>query len=134
MYPSVTRNLARGGDHLGILLTRSLRVTGWGATFIALILTVFATPVVRIALGAKMLDAAPLLAVMAWMLPVTIWSGHARWGLAAAGAQTRVLWSQLIGLATTVILAVSLGHFYGAMGYAVAALAGFAKPASPSSS
>lgn len=125
LYPSVTRNLARGGDHLGMLLVRSLRVTGWVGTLIALILTVFATPVVRVALGPKLLDAAPLLAVMSWMLPVALWSGHSRWGLAAAGAQTRVLWSQLIGLTTTVTLCVGLGYGLGAMGYAIAALAGF---------
>ncbi|HPU14448.1 MAG TPA: oligosaccharide flippase family protein [Polymorphobacter sp.] len=125
LYPSVTRNYARGDGSLGILLARSLRVTGWGATFLALVLTVFAAPIVRIALGPKLLDAAPLLAVMAWMVPVTIWSGHARWGLAAAGAQTRVLWSQCIGLATTVGLALALGHIFGAIGYAIASLAGF---------
>lgn len=125
LYPSVTRTYAQGRDQLGVLLVRSLRVTGWGATLIALVLTVFATPIVRIALGPKLLDAAPLLAVMAWMLPVTVWSGHARWGLAAAGAQTRVLWSQCIGLATTVALAVGLGAVFGALGYAVASLAGF---------
>lgn len=125
LYPSVTRNMARGDGSLGVLLARSLRVTGWGATGLALVLTVFATPIIRIALGPKLLDAAPLLSVMAWMVPVTIWSGHARWGLAAAGAQTRVLWSQIIGLTTTVVLALALGHALGALGYALAALAGF---------
>jgi len=125
LYPSVTRNLALGGDKLALLMARSLRVTGWGASFIALILTVFAVPIVRLALGPKLPEAAPLLAVMAWMLPVTIWSGHARWGLAAAGAQTHVLWSQCCGLATTMVLAVGLGQIFGAMGYALASLASF---------
>lgn len=125
MYPSVARYHARADGSLGKVLVRSLRVTGWGGTFVALALTVLAAPLVRLTLGPKLPEAAPLLQIMAWMIPITLWSGHARWALAAAGAQTRVLRAQVIGLTTTVVVAVGLGFGIGVTGYAVGAVAGF---------
>ena len=125
MFPALTRYLARADGSLGKVLTRSLRVTAWGGTFVALTLVVLAAPLVRLALGPKLPEAAPLLQIMAWMIPITLWSGHARWALAAAGAQTLVLRAQLIGLATTAIVSVGLGEVIGVTGYAIGAVAGF---------
>ena len=125
LYPSVARYHARADGSLGKVLARSLRVTGWAGTFVALALTALAAPLVRLALGPKLPEAAPLLQIMCWMIPITLWSGHARWALAAAGAQAKVLRAQLIGLATTAMVAVGLGQVVGVTGYAIGAVAGF---------
>jgi O-antigen/teichoic acid export membrane protein len=124
VYPAVARATARKNGDLGRLLAGSFRVTAWIGVLAALALTLLAEPLIVLALGVKMAPAAPLLQVMAWMLPVVLCSGHARWSLVAAGAQTRGLWSQSAGLTVTVVVALSLSERLGALGYAYAALAG----------
>ena len=104
-------------------MRRSVRVVSWGGVGVALAFTLLADLVTRIAFGPKLSDAAPLLKVLVWSLPLALCSGHARWGLVAAGAQTRVLWSQLAGLVVVLIGAPVLGHLAGVMGYALAAVA-----------
>lgn len=124
LYPAVSRAYAHGDGTLGHIQRRSFRVTAWGGAFVALILTIFAEPLIRLTLGAKLLDAAPLLRVLAWMIPVALWSGHSRWSLAAAGAQRLVLLSQGFGLLVTIAACAGLGWAYGGMGYAAGSLVG----------
>lgn len=124
LYPSVTRAHAHSREALGLLLRRSMRLTAWGGMVCAALLSVFAEPIIALTLGSKLLGAAPLLCVMAWMIPVTLMSGHSRWGLAAAGAQARVLTSQIAGGVVTVVAILSLGAWLGVVGYALGALAG----------
>ena len=124
LYPAVSRAYADADGTLGRLQARSMRVTAWGGIFIALVLTVFALPIVKLTLGDKLLAAAPLLKIMAWILPMALWSGHSRNALAAAGEQKMVLYSQIIGLAATVAACVGLGQVYGGTGYAAGSLAG----------
>jgi PST family polysaccharide transporter len=124
LFPAVTRATVGDKAELDRLMARSLRVVAWAGVFAALALTVLVYPVIRLAFGPKLMEAAPLLQIMAWTLPITLCSGHARWGLVAAGAQTKVLQSQIAGLVTIVILSVALGRLYGASGFALAAVAG----------
>lgn len=124
LYPAVSRAYANADGTLGRLQARSMRVTAWGGVFIALVLTVFALPLVKLTLGHKLLAAAALLKVMAWILPMALWSGHSRNALAAAGEQKMVLYSQVIGLAATVAACIGLGQVYGGIGYAAGSLAG----------
>ncbi len=124
LYPSVSRAHALADGSLGRMLARSMRVTAWCGVFVALTLTVFAEPLVRLALGPKLVSAAPLLEVLCWILPVALWSGHSRGALAAAGEQKKVLMSQVIGLVVTVGACVGLGMMYGSIGYALGSLLG----------
>lgn len=124
LYPAVSRAHAQANDTLAQMLKQSLRVTAWGGAFLALTLTVFASPLVRITLGPKLVDAAPILQVLAWTIPVALWSGHARWALAATGAQTKVLLSQIVGLGATIGSCLALGHVMGGIGYAAGSLLG----------
>lgn len=125
LYPSVTRAYARSEEAMKQLMGRSMRVVGWGGIGVATALTVLAEPAVRLTLGLKLTEAAPLLEVMAWMIPITLASGHARWGLTAAGQQVRVLWAQIAGVLTTLATILLSSHFLGVMGYAVGTIAGF---------
>ncbi|MXO60742.1 oligosaccharide flippase family protein [Altererythrobacter salegens] len=125
MYPSVAQARAKGGDALAALLKRSARVVGWGGLGGATALTVLDKPLVHAALGEKLLPAAPLLGVMAWMLPLALVSGHARWSLAAAGQQSSVLASQVSGVVVTFIALVLLPPLFGLTGYAIASVTGF---------
>lgn len=123
LYPALARATAHDPVALGLIMRRSFRVVSWGGVGVALAFTLLAEPVARIAFGPKLLEAAPLLQVLVWSLPLALCSGHARWGLVAAGAQTRVLWSQLAGLAVVLIAAPVLGKLVGVIGYAIAAVA-----------
>lgn len=123
LFPAVTRATANDRAVLGLLMQRSMRVVAWGGVGVALTFTLLADLVTRIAFGPKLMEAAPLMQVLVWTVPVALCSGHARWGLVAAGAQTRVLWSQLAGLITVIVAAPMLGATLGPMGYALGALA-----------
>lgn len=125
LYPSVTRAHAQGPEMMKLLMNRSMRVICWGGIGVATLLTILAEPAVRIALGPKLAGAAPLLEIMAWMVPITLASGHARWGLTAAGQQVRVLWAQICGVVVTVITLLAASHFLGLIGYAIGTIAGF---------
>jgi O-antigen/teichoic acid export membrane protein len=124
LYPAISRAYAHANGTLGRLQAQSMRATAWGGVFVALVLTIFALPLVKLTLGDKLLAAAALLKIMAWILPIALWSGHSRNALAAAGEQKMVLYSQVIGLAATVAACVGLGQLYGGTGYAFGSLAG----------
>lgn len=124
LYPAVSAAHTQGRDALGSLLVRSLRVTAWGGVLVALTLCLFAYPLIGLTLGPKLLEAAPILQVMVWLIPIMLWSGHCRWALAAAGAQRLVLISQILGLGVTVAACVGIGHFHGSIGYAYGLLVG----------
>lgn len=125
LYPVVSRAIARKDGDLSRLLAGSCRVTAWGGVFVALTLTLLAEPLMVLAMGEKMAPAAPMLKVMAWILPVAFCSGHARWALAAAGAQAQVLSAQLSGLIATIVVALLLSPSAQGMGFSTAALVGF---------
>ena len=123
LYPAVSRAAAQDHGELRDLLARSCRVAAWGGVFLALALTLFAEPLMVLAMGAKLAPAAPMLRIMAWVLPVSLCSGHAYWALAAVGAQTRLLWVQIAGLGAVVAVGLLLGAELAGLGYALASLA-----------
>jgi len=122
LYPAVSRAAAHDDGELRDLLARSCRVAAWGGVFLALALTLFAEPLMVLAMGAKLAPAAPMLRIMAWVLPVSLCSGHAYWALAAVGAQTRLLWVQIAGLGAVVAVGLLLGEELAGLGYALASL------------
>ncbi|HET9764696.1 MAG TPA: oligosaccharide flippase family protein [Casimicrobiaceae bacterium] len=121
LYPAVSRAVHADGE-LGPLLARSCRVAAWGGLFLALALTLLAEPLVVLAMGDKLASAAPMLRVMAWALPVSLCSGHALGALAAVGAQTRLLWTQLAGLGAVVGVGLVFGQKGDGLGFAFASL------------
>lgn len=123
LYPAVSRAATREDGELRDLLARSCRVVAWAGIFLALSLTLLAEPLVVLAMGAKLAPAASMLRIMAWVLPVSLCSGHALAALAAIGAQTRLLWTQLAGLAAVVTVGLLLRHVPDGQGYAIASLA-----------
>ena len=126
LYPAVTRATRAADGSLGRLLDASFHVSAWVGVLGALALTLVAEPVARFTFGAAMAPAASTLAVMAWGIPVVLCSGHARWSLAARGAQGAVLNAQLAGLAATAVVGLAAGHVLGAPGLGAASVAGLA--------
>jgi O-antigen/teichoic acid export membrane protein len=123
LYPAVVRALPRK-EELGELLQRSCRVTAWGGVFLAVAVTLFSRALIVGILGARVEPAAPILQIMVWIVPAALCAGHAISALAADGAQTRLLWTRLLVLGVIVGVGLIAGAQLGAIGYAVAALAG----------
>lgn len=123
LYPAVSRAATRRDTELRDLLAQSCRVAAWVGIFFALSLTLLAEPLVVLTMGAKLAPAASMLRIMVWVLPVALCSGHALAALAAIGAQARLLWTQLAGLCTVVVVGFLLRDVPEGHGYAIASLA-----------
>ena len=124
LYPSVARAHGRGAEDIRRLMDRSMRITAWAGIGIATALTLFSKPIIHLILGPKLMEAAPMLEVMAWTVPVVLVSGHSRWGLAAAGAQVRVLRTQIAGGVVTILGVLLFDRLFGVIGYAIGSLVG----------
>jgi len=123
LYPSIARRVSDSPEALDALLRASFRVTSWVGVGIGLVLALLANPLMTTAFGSEFKAAAPVFAVLVWVVPVTLLSGHGQWTLIASGRQSSVLYAQIAGAAVTLIVAVPLLHHYKAMGAAFAMLA-----------
>jgi O-antigen/teichoic acid export membrane protein len=124
LYPAIARATTGDREQLAGLLAASFRAVAWGSTLIALVLTLLAAPLASLAFGTRFAPSAPLLAVLAWLVPVSFLSGHARWSLIAAGRQSGGLSVQVVGLVVVVGAGAPLVRLMGGAGAAVASLAG----------
>jgi O-antigen/teichoic acid export membrane protein len=122
LYPSLVRaTQMREGDFAG-LARQSFRATAWLGVAAGLAGTLVAVPAVRLAYGDAFAAAATPFAVLAWVLPVSLLSGHARYALIAAGRQRLELVAQAAGIAASVGLGVPLVAWGGPLGAALAML------------
>ena len=110
LFPSLVRAHEAGGSALTDLLARSFRVSSWCGIAAGLIASVFASEICRIAYGDAFEAAALPFTVIAWAMPVSLISGHARFALIATGNQRQELFAQCCG-ATTLVLGLSLVPF-----------------------
>ena len=90
----------------------------------ALALTLAATPILTAIYGGRFVVAVPALAILVWIIPIMVLSGHARWALIVANCQRRVLHAQIVGLVTVALAGVPLVFLLGTVGAAGAAVAG----------
>ena len=123
LYPTLARSLAIEGE-FARLLHVSFRVVAWGSIGLGLGLSLAASPVLSTVFGAQFTDAAPVLALLVWTIPATFLSGEARWALITLGAQNRVLYAQLAGLAAIGVAGVPLVLAFEEFGAAAAAVLG----------
>ncbi len=120
LFPSLSRRLGESKLAYERLAQSSFRVCAWGGIFIALVVTLLATPLCRLLFGAGFDAAGSSLAIVIWTVPISLLSGHARWALIAAQEQQGVLVAQAAGAATTLAMALLLAPRWGAIGAATA--------------
>ena len=124
LYPVLARAAATSATAFADLMRASFRATAWFSIGGALALTLVAAPLLSLIFGTRFEVAAPALAVLGWVIPITFLSGHARWSLVVAGAHGRVLAAQLGGLAAVVLSGIPLIATMGERGAAAAAVVG----------
>ncbi len=123
LYPSIVRAAQAGEAPLAELMRHSFRATAWVGCFAALGLTLLAEPISLLVYGARFGPAALPFAILAWVLPVTLQSGHARFGLIGTGHPAQEMLAQGAGLVVTVGAGLVLVARFGAAGAAVALVA-----------
>lgn len=120
LFPSLARSTGVSREAVGALVGPSFRVTAWLGVTAALVLSLWAAPLVRLAFGAGFEAAAAPLALLAWVLPVSLLSGHARYALIAAGHQRLELGAQLLGAVATAAVGLVAIPLLGPRGGALA--------------
>jgi O-antigen/teichoic acid export membrane protein len=122
LLPSISRCVARPHAELLTLMDGSVRFASWTGLFVAAGLTAGAPEVLTTIYGASFRPAAQSLAILAWMLPVAMLSGHHRFALIAYSQQKRLLYCTTISALAAVVLGFALVPFYGGIGAAWALL------------
>lgn len=102
LYPVIARSLQRDRAVWERVIAASVHVIAWAATGVALFLTLLADAIMRVVFGPEFIAAAPVLMVLAWLFPLRLQTGHARWSLVASGGQKYLLAAEILGAVTLV--------------------------------
>ena len=122
--PLAARAARQGGRAITHLVRHSVALTALATVPFALGATIFAAPVVRLVFGPAYAGAAPVLRIIAWTIPISVFAGHFRHTLISL-RETRVdAVAVAVGAATTVALNVALTGRFGLAGGAIAMVAG----------
>jgi O-antigen/teichoic acid export membrane protein len=122
LLPSISRCALRSKDDLLELMDESLRFTAWTGLLAGALLMVTAPDLLARLYGPFFRNAGKSFAVLVWMLPVALLSGHHRYILIAYKQQRRLLLCTTISAATAVILGLILVPRYDGPGAAWALL------------
>ncbi len=123
LFPIVASHLKESRGAFLKLAIPSYRVSVWGVIFISLTTVLISEPVCVFIFGEDYANAGLALAILIWVLPFSLLSGHAHWALIAIHKQRSVLFSQLAGLIINIISGLILIPNYGLIGAAISMLA-----------
>jgi PST family polysaccharide transporter len=118
LLPSIARCAGRPHKELLALMDRSVRFVSWTGLFAAGLLTAAAPEALTLIYGASFRPAANSFAILVWMLPIAMLSGHHRFILIAYKCQKRLLVCTVISAVVAVILAFVLIPLYRGPGAA----------------
>jgi O-antigen/teichoic acid export membrane protein len=122
LLPSISRCVALPHSHLLGLMDRSMRFAAWTGLMASATLTALAPQVLGAIFGPNYRGASGSFAILVWMLPVGMLSGHHRYVLIAYGRQGWLLVCTAISAAAAVLLGFVLEPSYGGIGAACALL------------
>jgi O-antigen/teichoic acid export membrane protein len=122
LLPSIARSTGEPPARLLSLLGPSMRFVAWTSVFGAFVMTVFAREALILAYGPAFAGGAGCLAVLMWILPVAMLSGHYRYTLIAYNLQNRLLYCTAVSAAIAVGAGAVLVPLFGATGAAFALL------------
>jgi O-antigen/teichoic acid export membrane protein len=122
LLPSISRCAALPHTHLLQLMDHSLRFMAWAGLLAASLLTLLAPQIMTLVYGPSFHDGWRSFAVLVWVLPVAMLSGHHRYTLVAYNHQKWLLASTAAAAAVAVLLAFALIPLYKGLGAAWALL------------
>ena len=118
LLPSISRCAGLPRAHLLQLMDHSLRLMAWAGLFAASLLTLLAPQVLTLIFGPSFHDGWRSFAVLVWVLPVAMLSGHHRYTLIAYNHQKWLLVCTSIAATVAVLLAFALIPLYKGLGAA----------------
>ena len=119
MLPSISRTSQQPVDALLRLMKNSLQIAAWGGIFIAIFGVLFAEFGITLIFGADYRYASRIFAVLIWLIPLALMSGHFRYTLIGYDKQKYEFYSAVIGVVVNVMLNLLLIGRYGLLGAAV---------------
>jgi O-antigen/teichoic acid export membrane protein len=122
LLPSISRCRALPGRYLSDLMDRSIRFTAWSGLLIVGLLSALAPWMLSLIYGPAFRAAAGSFAILAWMLPISMLSGHHRYILIAYSRQNKLLQCTACSAVAAVLLGFWLVPYYGGSGAALALL------------
>jgi O-antigen/teichoic acid export membrane protein len=122
MLPSISRCADLPHSHLLRLMNGSLKVTAWSGVFGASLLTALSSSVMTLVYGRSFSGASTTFAILVWVLPVAMLSGHYRYALIGFNKQSHLLRCMILSAAAAVVLDLALIPVFGGPGAAVALL------------
>jgi O-antigen/teichoic acid export membrane protein len=108
LLPSIARCAGRPHEELLSLMDRSVRFLSWTGLFAAGLFTAAAPQAMTLLYGSPFRPAASLFAILIWMLPIAMLSGHHRFILIAYSHQKRLMSCTVISAGIAVILSFAL--------------------------
>jgi len=122
LLPSISRCASQPNETLLALMRRSLGFSAWTGIYGAFLLTTLAPQVMAAVFGESFRGAGASLAILAWMLPVAMLSGHYRYVLIGYNQQDRLLWCMIVSAVVAIAAGLILVPWLGAIGAACALL------------
>jgi O-antigen/teichoic acid export membrane protein len=122
LFPSLSKRWGESSASFLRLQTASLRVTAWSVMLVGVTGTILADPICRLAFGEDFGAAATPLAVIIWIIPTAVLSGHARSTLIIGERQKGVVIAHVVGVLVTLCLGPFSIRAWGATGAAIAML------------
>jgi PST family polysaccharide transporter len=122
LLPSISRCVGRPNSQLLQLMDRSVRLVSWAGLYAAAALSVLAPWVLHLLYGRAFRIGGGTLAILVWMLPIAMLSGHHRYILVAYNRQTRLLGCMVASAIAAIVSGLILTPLYGGRGAACALL------------
>jgi len=119
MLPSISRTSQQPVDALLRLMKISLQIAAWAGIIIAIFGVLFAEFGITLIFGADYAGASRIFAVLIWLIPLALMSGHFRYTLIGYDKQKYEFYSAVIGVVVNVMLNLLLIGRYGLLGAAV---------------
>ena len=122
----MSRCLLHDQAFLKTLMRSSETFLAWAGITGALCVTLASDQIMGLVFGAQFVDSGIYLGIMIWAVPIVFASGTGRWLLTANNKQAPVLWIQVGGVSTGILLSLILVALFGAIGVAIGYTAGAA--------
>lgn len=124
LFPTMARGLKEDRARWEAMMESSFRIIAWASIGFSMMVASAADVIIVLVFGDAFSVAAPVFAILIWLLPLRLLSGHSRWTLLAGERQELLLVAEVLGTATILACGLALTPKWGAPGAATAVLLG----------